>query len=89
LPPDDLIAPDMILHYGVGPGMFFWIFQTGARSGAVMACWRESIVFRICKEDLATSLELSVLSPPPTSSILASSTVDEPQKWTLNPYEWL
>jgi hypothetical protein len=25
-----------------------------------------------------------VLSPPPTTSTLASGTVDEPQKWTLH-----
>ena len=42
--------------------------------------------FRICKEALATSLEVSVLSPPPTSSALASGTVDDT---TLNSYEWL
>lgn len=63
------------------------ITGNGARSGAATACWRASIVFRICKEALALSRELSVLSPPPNSTF-ASSTVGEPQKWILNPYEW-
>jgi hypothetical protein len=44
LPPDDLIAPDMIFHVGVRPGMLFWIFQTGLQGISRMA-WYVSIYF--------------------------------------------
>ena len=46
----------------------------GARSGAPMACWKASNTFRVTKEALALSLELSEPLAPIT---LASCTVDD------------
>ena len=46
--------------------------------------------FRVCKEafaKVALSLELSVPSLRPSLSKPTSRTVDEPQMWTLYPYE--